>query len=307
MSRIGALRWIAALACALSPPATAKADPSPHTLARGDGSEIAYYLDRVDPAARQGLLLMLQGSGCEPVIDREWFRSEPALLAPGRAVLAIEKYGVTPARPQLDLEEGCTADYWRANTLQQRVLDAVRVLAQLRSETWWNGELIIYGGSEGGAIAAMLAPLVPETDAVVIQSSGIGVPVGELIRSAVPPPVALEMARVFAEARANPTGALRFGGASYRWWAEAVDVTPAISLLQTGAPILLIQGFRDQSAPVVTARATRDLFARSGRHNLTYVEYPDYDHAMIDSAGRNHRSEVLAAAQAWLAENSRPR
>lgn len=268
-------------------------------LPRTDGSQIIYHLDGME-GGRRGVVLMLQGSGCDSVAEREWLKSEPPIIAPRHAVLAIEKYGVVPGRPQTDAVEGCSPDYWNRNTLQQRVLDAAQVIARLRAESWWNRHLVIYGGSEGGAVAAMLAPLVPETKAVVIVSSGIGVPVAELIRAAVPPPVAAQITAMLAEAKANPTGDKRFGGASYRWWADAADVTPAKALLQTDAPVLLIQGGRDQFAPAATARATRNLFAAAGKRFLTYREYEGYDHFMKDSAGVDHRAAVLRYIARWL-------
>lgn len=269
------------------------------TLPRTDGSQIIYHLDRIK-GGRRGAMLMLQGSGCESVAKREWLKSESPMIAPGHAVLAIEKYGVAPGPPPAHSVESCSPDYWHRNTLQQRVLDAVQVIARLRAEPWWNRELVIYGGSEGGAVAAMLAPLVPETKAVVIVSSGIGVPVAELIRAAVPPRVAAQLPAMLAEAKANPTGNKRFGGASYRWWADAADVTPAKALLQTDAPVLLIQGARDEFAPAATARATRDLFAAAGKKSLTYREYEGYDHFMKDSAGVDHRAAVLRDIASWL-------
>lgn len=273
------------------------------SLERADRSHITYHLlDRADEG-KQGILLMLHGSGCEPVIEREWLRSEPAILAPGRAVLAVEKYGVGEAESDAgSLDDGCSLAYWRGSTLQQRVLDAIQVIAHLRNEDWWNGELIIQGGSEGGAVAAMLAPLIPETRSVIIISSGIGVPVSELIQSAVPPHIAAQIPSILAEAAANPTPVRRFGGASYRWWADAANLVPARLLLQTNVPILLIHGTRDQFAPLSTARATQKMFAESDKTNLTYREFEGYDHFMTDEAGVDHSVEVLSFMAAWLSE-----
>lgn len=273
------------------------------TLERADRSDITYHLLNRAEDGQQGVLLMLQGSGCDPVIEREWLRSEPAVIAPERAVLAVEKYGVGEAGIDVDsLDEGCSLAYWRGSTLQQRVLDAVQVIAHLRDEDWWNGELIIHGGSEGGAVAAMLAPLVPETRSVIIISSGIGVPVAELIQSAVPPAIAAQIPGILAEAAANPTPGKRFGGASYRWWSDAANLVPARLLLQTNAPILLVHGTRDQFAPLSTARATLEIFAESGKTNLTYREFEGYDHFMVDRTGVDHNGEVLGIMAAWLSE-----
>ncbi|HZF96614.1 MAG TPA: alpha/beta hydrolase-fold protein [Allosphingosinicella sp.] len=293
------MRLVAAAAMLL---AAAPAGAETLALERADGSAIIYHLDR-PREGRRPMLLLLQGSGCDRAGGDAQLAATAPVLAPGHAVLRIEKYGVgTEGSAAV---EGCPAAYWSGNTLTQRVLDAVQVIARLRRERWWNRELFVFGGSEGGAVAAMLAPLVPETRAVVIRSSGIGVPVAELIRAAVPPPVAAELPRILAEARANPSGAIRWGGASYRWWADAAELVPARMLLQTDAPVLLIHGARDQFAPVSSARAARDLFAAAGARNLTYREYPLFDHFMTDAGGVSHREAVLREAASWLRRNSR--
>lgn len=221
------------------------------------------------------------------------------MLAPEAAILSIEKFGVTPGVFATPVD-GCSVDYWRRNTLQQRVFDALQVIAFLRRAPWWNGKLIIYGGSEGGAIAAMLAPLVPETRAVIIYSSGIGLPVSDLISSAVPPKVAAKIPKIIAAAKANPTGDKRFGGASYRWWADAADVIPAKALLRATVPVLLVQGTHDRFSPVLAARTTRDLFATHGQRNLTYWEFEGLDHSMKDDSGGDHQPSVLQSMADWL-------
>lgn len=291
------VQLIIAAALCVSFASPARAD----TLERADGTDITYHLLNRTAETRQGIILMLQGSGCEPVIERDWLETEPLQLAPGRAVLVIEKYGVHT--DSLDEEDGCPIAYWHGNTLQQRILDAAQVIAHLRGESWWNSELIIHGGSEGGAVAAMLGPLVPETRAIMIVSSGIGVTVRELIQGAVPPPVAAQIPDILAEAVKNPSPNMRFGGESYKWWADAANVTPARMLLQTGIPILLVHGTRDQFAPVATARATNDMLLASGATNLTYLELEGYDHFMIDESGTDRSAEVVGRMAAWLENN----
>ncbi len=275
-------------------------------IERADGSILTYHVDRPQGRSRRGALPLFQGSGCEPVERDTRVLGYGRMLAPERVIVTIEKYGAV--RPQsVGLVEGCTPDFWRGNTLTRRVLDTLAVVAALRERTWWNGDVVLFGGSEGGAVAAMAAPLVPETRAVIVYSSGIGVPVGALVRSAVPPFAQAEADRVFAEARRNPDPERRWGGASYAWWADAIDLVPARGLLQTRAPILLVHGSRDESAPVATARASRDLMTRARAANFTYREYDGYDHFMTDAAGVDHRPEVFAAMRAWLQRQTRRR
>jgi len=279
----------------------AQAPAATFTLVRPDGSRIAYHIE--GQRGRGPVLLMLQGSGCDSVVLNERIRWMAAGLAPRHALLTIEKYGVAPGSDGAS----CTPEHMRGNSLTRRVLDALQIVARLRRERWWNRELILFGGSEGGAVAAMLAPLVPETGAVIIWSSGIGLPVGAMILSALPPSVQAEAGRVFAEARANPSPERQWGGASYLWWADAIDLVPARGLAQTPAPVLLIHGTRDESAPIGSARAARDLVMAAGKANFTYREYQGYDHFMIDAHGVDHRGEVVAAAASWLHQASRRR
>lgn len=284
----------AAQAADMVPPTPASIDVQ--SIERPDGSPVVYYLAGQPERGRRPVVLMLQGSGCDSVARNDGIPWMAARLAPDHVLLTIEKYGV-----QTEADgETCTPEYWRGNTLSQRVTDAAYVVARLRQSRWWNRQLVIFGGSEGGAIAAMLAPLVPETRAVIVWSSGIGQPVGAMIRAALPPQIQAEADRIFSEARGNPTPDRQWGGASYRWWADALDTVPARSLALTPSPALVIHGTRDQSAPVASARATRDLVRAAGKANFTYREYEGYDHFMVDAEGTDHRGEVVAAAAAWL-------
>jgi alpha-beta hydrolase superfamily lysophospholipase len=73
-------------------------------------------------------------------------------------------------------------------------------------------------------------------------------------------------------------------------------------LLSVHAPILLVQGERDRSAPVQVARAVRDDFQRAGHSNLTYWEFAGYDHQMRDAEEVSHFDEVMNRISAWLTE-----
>jgi len=72
-------------------------------------------------------------------------------------------------------------------------------------------------------------------------------------------------------------------------------------MLRADAGFLLIQGGRDVSGAPDAARAVNDLFAGAGRCNLTYWEFPGYDHGMNDRDGNERLADVLAQAGAWLA------
>ncbi|MBX3595571.1 alpha/beta fold hydrolase [Sphingomonas sp.] len=276
-----------------------------HDTPRPDGTAIHWSVENADGApARSPAILVMQGTGCEPVAEKPNLAHAGRLLVPGARTILIDKVGAESSTPGPRVE-GCSQTYWDRYTLSGRVEDVLRVIADLRRQAWWNGRIVIFGGSEGGAVAALVAPLIPETAAVVILSSGAGVPVGDLIRAAVPPDMAAQAPAIFAAARARPTGQERWAGLSYRWWADAMDVVPARSLARSPAPVLLIHGARDQSSPVATARAGRDLLLAAGKADTDYREYADYDHFMCDRAGGAHMDSVLQDAARWIAPHLR--
>jgi len=211
----------------------------------------------------------------------------------------VEKYGVRPSDVPKDPFGGCSRTFYKHNTVSRRVEDLQRVLAELEAAPWWDQRLVLFGGSEGGAVVSMLAPRVTPT-AVVIFSTAPGRSFRETFKLAVPPAVAAQADSEFAKISANPLSSKVWGGNSYRWWADILDYDGTADLLSVHAPILVVQGERDGSAPVQVARMLRDDFQRAGHSNLTYWEFADYDHQMHDAAGLSHLDEVMQRISAWL-------
>lgn len=291
----GMRTWLGlcAIAALLAGPAWAGASQTP----RPDGSLIDWSLDRRAGGAKQGLLLLAQGSGCESVLDNANIERGKGLL-PDFAVLTVEKYGVAPHSKPTG-PEACSPAFYAHHTISQRVEDYQRVLAVVEKEPWWNGQLVLFGGSEGGAAVTVLAPRV-QPAATVIFSTGPGQRFRQIFKLAVPPPVWAEAEAVFAKVRAAPDSAEVWGGNSYRWWADILDHDLLADLLAVDTPILVVHGERDASAPVAAARAARDGVREAGRCNLTYWEMAGYDHQMRDTAGGAHIEEVLGRISGWL-------
>ncbi len=105
------------------------------------------------------------------------------------------------------------------------------------------------------------------------------------------------------DVRAHPDSSKILLGNSYHWWADIMDRRLSDDLLQAKAPIPVVQGERDESNPVASARAVRDAFKAAGRCNLTYREYPGYNHHMIDAAGTDHFIEVMNGISAWMRQS----
>ncbi len=289
---------LAAILLALATPSAHQPPMIRHEVERPDGSTITYWLAEASGRSSE-IVLVMQGTGCEAVSSKPNLRDAAEALRPHARILLIDKIG-SGRGDDTPLVDGCSQQYWDRYTLSQRVQDCLRVIADLRRQSWRDGSIVIFGGSEGGAVAALLAPLVPETKATIVLSSGTGVPLGDLIREAVPPQVSSEALAVFAAAHQQPTGQRRWAGLSYRWWDDAIDIVPARSLAQSSAPVLLIHGARDKSSPVSTARAGRDLLRGAGKTNVTYREFTGLDHLMRDANGVDRMNEVLLGAREWI-------
>ena len=291
----------AMLACTLAQAATVQAG----TRARADGSLIHWSLTpplHAAPDARspRGVLLVAQGSGCHPASASASVAAAHA-VAPALALLTVEKYGVSPHDRPADAIADCSQDYRLHHTVSQRAADALQVLQALRDAPGWSGPLVLFGGSEGGAVVAQLAPLA-RPDAVVVMSSSLGETLADTIRRVVPPPVARQLDAVLAQARRDPASGASWGGASARWWADVADTVPARALLSSAAPVLLVQGERDALAPVASARLAQQAYREAGHGGLTYWELPGHDHFMVDAHGVDQRDRVLGRVATWVAD-----
>jgi pimeloyl-ACP methyl ester carboxylesterase len=279
---------------------TVEGGPTDRVSQRADGSSIYWTIDRQAGGEKQAILLIAQGSGCMAATENPNIVKAKGLL-PQYAILTVEKYGVEPHSRPKDPFEGCSDTFYAHHTVSQRVDDYECVLGELKREQWWNGKLVLFGGSEGGAAVAILAPKVKPA-AVIIFSSAPGRSFAQLFKMTVPADIAQQAETEFKKIEGEPTSTKVWGGNSYRWWSDILHQDMTEPLLATESPILLVQAELDAHAPVAVARQIRDDFQRTHRPNLTYWEFAGYDHAMQDSQGISHLDAVMAQISRWLTE-----
>lgn len=277
---------------------------------RPDGSDIHWSLDVPEGQDKQvGLVVIMQGSGCDSIKKSGSLELTRTVFS-DFAALTVEKYGVKENRDVIEGDEQgeCPLEYYANNTNSQRVVDYVQILGSLSSAEWWNGQLVLIGGSEGGDIAARVSAQ-RHPQAVVLISSGGSITFGELVRETnwgemerneVPREHWPDVDGIFSRARENPQSAQVEGGYSYKYWADSIDRRTVDDMLNISAPLLLIQGTSDTSVPVYDARAAVDIFTKAKRCNLTYWEKAGYSHRMVDADGTNRMEEVLQEVRFWV-------
>ncbi|GHB23103.1 alpha/beta hydrolase [Pseudovibrio japonicus] len=276
------------------------------TTARPDGSPLHWILDIPDSAVKGvGLVVLMQGSGCTSA-DHNANLTHVRSVFSGFAALRVEKYGVNPG----DGSEECSAEFYAKHSVSQRIADYLQIINALHSSDWWDGDLVLIGGSEGGSVAAALAE-PSHADVVVLISTGGGVTFGQMVqdsimdtmrRHSVPEAEWPAVDAAFAHARENPESSDTWAGSSYRYWADAIDRKPVDDMLKANSAFLLLHGSADSSSAVQSARMTADRFADAKRCNLTYVEFSSYDHSMIDADGTSRMSDVLELAHSWVGQ-----
>jgi len=264
-----------------------------HQIARADGSAIHYTLDAPVGESR-GLLVLAQGSGCQPAAASVNLATVRAAFG-GFTALIVEKAGVGPGDAGDNGDVDCPQEFYDRYTLSQRVDDYEQVLSHLAAEGPVP-KIVLFGGSEGGlAMEALAARIHP--DAAILLSGSVGGTFGEMVLSTVPQEGQASVRAGFAAARANPDGTM-LSGHTYRFWADILDHRSSDYLEASESPFLLIYGGRDD-APVQPVRGLADRFAEQGRCNLTYWEFPGLDHGMADPAGTSRMADIALLAAAW--------
>ena len=276
------------------------------TTARPDGSLVHWTLSNAVQDRANRIVFVAQGSGCAPARASSSVRMLAEILS-DYAVLTIEKYGVAPDDAPADPMADCSRAYLENHTVSQRVADARAVFEDLRARGLLDGDLVLFGGSEGGAVVSILSHQAEDTDAVVVFSTGTGLTMAEVFPLVVPPPVAERMQAMFDEIRNDPDAEGVLSGVSYDWWRDSLDRRYSDDLLTSNVPVLIVQGADDRSAPVEAARAARDAFIAAGQeHRLTYWEFQDRDHGMVDAQGVSHMGAVLKKARGWIEAHMPP-
>ncbi|MEI4960152.1 alpha/beta hydrolase family protein [Aeromonas caviae] len=278
------------------------------TVSRDDGSFISYYLVQ-HAHDTDTLLLILQGSDCNSVLNIDSILTEYKNVWPEADVLLIEKYGINrKLKYSKDAErKDCPAQYLEKDNPAQRVADINTVLDIVRKDGQYK-KLILLGGSEGAVIANLVSADIDSIDATIAFNGG-----GRWFIDDVSHSIAVQ--------HKNPAAArkevddfkgftehflhskpfeLDVSGHGYHWWQQMLSIDQLDTLKKVKSPLLIIQGGRDTS---VSPQKTDEMMQRLeelGKSNIEYRRYEALDHGLKDSDGKNLRKEVIRDINIWL-------
>lgn len=278
------------------------------TMSRDDGTHISYYLIQHIHDA-DILLLILQGSDCNSVLNIDSILSDYKAVWPEADLLLIEKYGINrklkystdPAR------KDCPAQYLEKDNPAQRVADIKDVLDTVRKDGQYK-KIILLGGSEGAVIANLVTADVDYIDATIAFNGGGRWFIDDVSHSIAAEHKNLEAAKRdidnfkgFAEHVLNSKPfELEVSEHGYHWWQQMLSLDQLDTLQNIKSPLLIIQGGRDTS---VSPQKTDELMQRLknlGKSNIEYRRYKKLDHGLKDSDGKSQRKEVISDMNLWL-------
>lgn len=278
------------------------------TASRDDGSPISYYLVQYSHDT-DTLLLILQGSDCNSVLNIDSILADYKDVWPEADILLVEKYDIdSKLKYSTDpTRKDCPAQYLEKDSPAQRVADIKTVLDTVRKDVQYK-KIILLGGSEGAVIANLVTAAVDYIDATVAFNGGGRWFIDDVSYSIAAEHKNIETARKeidafkgFAEHVLNSKPfELDVSGHGYHWWQQMLSIDQLDTLKKVKSPLLIMQGGMDTS---VSPQKTDEMMQRLkdlGKNNIEYRRYEALDHGLKDSDGNSLRKEVINDMNIWL-------
>jgi pimeloyl-ACP methyl ester carboxylesterase len=266
-----------------------------HELRMSDGYLDHYFVRTYgNEGATDTLLFYVQGSGSETAQMTCRFLLDGI---PGNVrAYALEKRYISQWStgkgdpPQTHIEHH-TPSSWLAD--QKEFLKHVLGESDLRGKN-----IVVFGASAGGMIAAQLAQQVPQITHLVMLGEG-GMKELDAFRLW-GRRHGTDFDEVCRMVRADPSPSKALGGHSHRWWLETLETDPMDTLGTLEIPVLAVMGEADESVPLETLTYLREEFARRGKTNLTTKVYTGCDHALDECHGHPDRSAFRKDLVDWV-------
>ena len=280
-----------------------------------DDRDLVFFIDRPELGRPLPLLLMIDGSGCIGQLRDDWadlYRPvQPRTSLRSYARLRVEKPGTDPNAA--GAQAACTDEFLQHYTMDKRVEDHLRVLQYLRAHAdWWNGELYIWGWSDGGDIATRLVAYYPNIERAVLGAMGGGTTMashfedlwicGDQAQIGAREACVADLRENFKMMADNPTWRKTWSGVDNSWavWASRLWSRTTELLTDNRTPVLIVHGEKDFAAvPVSSARKLVSDLEAAENTAFTYWEIKGMEHG-TGSLEKAQADQLEHAMLHWL-------
>jgi pimeloyl-ACP methyl ester carboxylesterase len=194
------------------------------------------------------------------------------------------------------------SSFYNYNHYSQLVQDQKEFIQYILANTDHTGKrIIIFGVSEGGNIAAQVSSEIPETTHLLLLGSGgmVGIEEFKLWGDS----RSIDFGQINQKVAQYPDSIEKKAlGHTYKYWASVLPVDPMDSLEKLETPIFAAIGENDEMVPVESVHFMVNEFKRLGKDNLTVQIFPDCNHVLNDSSGKNYRGELFQLVTSWWKE-----
>jgi len=281
------------------------------SISRANGSIIDYYIYKhSDNKITKELLLILQGSDCNSVLQLKPIFNSYANVWPKADILLVEKYGIDKALAYSANAErnDCPIPYINNDNPYQRLEDIKAVLKTVRADHKYE-KLIVLGGSEGAVIANMLAAENLQIDATIAFNGGGRWFIDDVIHSISSDDNqsiqdienSIKGFNAFSQHIINSEPfELQMSGHGYGWWKQMLSIDQQSLLNKANTPILIVQGGIDKSVSPQKVNEMISALEKQGKNNIEYLFYENLDHNFKDAKDVKKVNIVVSDMNRWL-------
>lgn len=256
-------------------------------LLRSDGSVLKGYMTCPVNLDSYPIAMIIHGSQCESI--SAWHEDFTALATQlGVALVTLEKQGIY-SQNEINVRE-----YDLTNCIEHRLEDALWFIEKVREGAVipkWNRQMIMFGGSEGGRVAAAVSAQTPEVMATALYTCGGGlssieeltIAFAKYMKSHGESDEEIEetlqvLDGLIQEMLTNPTHEKKFMEYTYKWWASHLSRHTINDLVQIDHPIYYVHGSADAVVPIESADFVAERFKEQGKLDFYYRRLEGYDH-----------------------------
>ncbi|CAN7231683.1 prolyl oligopeptidase family serine peptidase [Pseudoxanthomonas sp. LjRoot168] len=268
------------------------------TFRFADGGEARVHEIVVGDAAKVDTLVATYGgSGCTD-LGQQWLPRLADGLGIDARYVALDKRHVAPGAIGDGGVATCSSLFNVHDTPRQWMSDYMDFLSRtLEAQPGRWKQVVLVGGSEGGALAARVARARADVTHLIVVGDG-GWSMRENLSALMGADVVEAAWRAIAR---TPDSTDSFWlGHAHRYWFDTFDHAPQGDYLALRIPVLIGVGERDRSVPAASAQDLLRAAHAAGKQNIGLVVYPGADHG-LRADGHDHLHEFLRGAGQGIA------